>query len=233
MMQRDNLRNERDAVQPDEIQTLLPWYAAGTLGRRDRRRVDNALRQDPDLARQLDLVREELAETIHLNETLPVPSSRVASRLMAAVEAAAPASPKRGFGVAVLLGDFFAGLSPRALAVTASFATLVIALQGAVLMDIFTKPAAVPPQAPPQAPVYRGLGAPGGSFAMVRFARQASAGEITDFLQHYQAALVDGPTLGGLYRVRVATTSLPRGEVARIVGRMREERVVEYAVADD
>ncbi len=233
MMQHDDLRKERDNVPSEEIQALLPWYATGTLDKRDRRRVDKALQQDPALARQLDLVREELAETIHLNETLPVPSSRVANRLIAAIEAEVPASSKRRFGAAVWLGEFFAGLSPRAVAVTASFATLVIALQGAVLVDIFTKPGAVPPQGAPQAPVYRGLGAPSGSFAMVRFARQASAGEITNFLQNYQAAVVDGPTAGGLYRVRVAMTSLPRGEVARLVARMREERGIEYAAADE
>ena len=50
---------------------------------------------------------------------------------------------------------------------------------------------------------------------MVRFARQASAAEITNFLQNYQAALVDGPTPGGLYRVRIAMTSLAKEELAR------------------
>ncbi len=73
----------------------------------------------------------------------------------------------------------------------------------------------------------------GGTFAMVRFVRQASAGEITSFLQNYQAALVDGPTPGGLYRVRVAMTSLAKEELARIVQRMRQERIVEFAEADE
>ncbi|MGB6967352.1 MAG: hypothetical protein WBD90_23235, partial [Xanthobacteraceae bacterium] len=61
------------------------------------------------------------------------------------------------------------------------------------------------------------------------FARQASAAEITNFLQNNQAALVDGPTPGGLHRVRVAMTSLAKEEVARIVARMRQDRVVETA----
>ena len=61
--------------------------------------------------------------------------------------------------------------------------------------------------------------APSGTarFAMVRFARQASAAEITNFLQNYQATLVDGPTPGGLYRVRVAMTSLAKEELSRII----------------
>jgi len=59
-----------------EIEVLLPWYAAGTLSRRDANRVEQALAGDRELARQYDLVREELVETIHLNETLGAPSSR-------------------------------------------------------------------------------------------------------------------------------------------------------------
>jgi hypothetical protein len=121
---------------------------------------------------------------------------------------------------------FFANLSPRTMAVAASFAMLAIALQAVAIVDIFTKPPAVMPAG-------EGAGSAGdhknGTFAMVRFARQASAAEITKFLQNYQAALVDGPTPGGLYRVRVAMSSLAKEELARIVARMRQDRVVETA----
>jgi len=74
-------------MEPTEIETLLPWYAAGTLRRRDRQRVEDALRYDPALARHADLVREELAETISFNESLGVPSARCMDRLMAAIDA--------------------------------------------------------------------------------------------------------------------------------------------------
>src|SRR5580692_5788520 len=73
-----------------EIETLLPWYAAGTLSRSERQRVEDALRRDPDLAFKLELAREELAETIHLNETLGAPPREVADRLMAAIDAETP-----------------------------------------------------------------------------------------------------------------------------------------------
>jgi hypothetical protein len=236
MMQSGIGRGERDNMEPNEIEALLPWYAAGTLRQRDRQRVEEALRRDPELERQLALVREEFAETIHLNETLGAPSPRVADRLMAAIDAEAPTTLRRAPGAAGWLTGFFASLSPRTMAVAASFATLVIGLQAVLLADVFTR-APVQPQSPAQSPapgpVYRGLGAPSGSFAMVRFARQASAGDITSFLQHYQAAVVDGPTMGGAYRVRVATGQLAKGEVARIVEQMRQDRVVEYAAADE
>ena len=65
--------------EPGEIELLLPFHAAGTLNARDARRVDDALAGDPDLARQYAVIREEYAETIHLNESLGAPSARAAS----------------------------------------------------------------------------------------------------------------------------------------------------------
>src|ERR1700747_2951009 len=70
-----------------EIEALLPWHAAGTLSRRDADRVEQALAGDRELARRYDLVREELAETIHLNETLGAPSARAMEKLFAAIDA--------------------------------------------------------------------------------------------------------------------------------------------------
>jgi hypothetical protein len=216
--------------EPSDIEVLLPWYVAGTLRRRDRQRVEEALRKDPALAEHLDCVREELAETIHLNETLGAPSPHAAERLMAAIDA--EATRKRAPGAAAgWLTGFFANLSPRTMAVAASFAMLAIALQTVAIVDIFTKPqAGMPGVAPDGGPIAGQGGAhKNGTFAMVRFARQASAAEITNFLQTYQAALVDGPTPGGLYRVRIAMTSLAKEELAKIVARMRQDRVVETA----
>src|SRR5207253_6393686 len=70
-----------------EIEALLPWHAAGTLSRCDADRVEQALAEDPELARRYDLVRQELAETIHLNETLGEPSARAIEKLFAAIDA--------------------------------------------------------------------------------------------------------------------------------------------------
>lgn len=220
MTSSDATHGPRPAVDLTEIEALLPWYAAGTLRRRDRHRVEEALRQQPDLQRHVELVREELAETIHLNETIGAPSSRVADRLMAAIDAETDAARRRGLrAAATWLTGFFANLSPRTLAVAASFAVLAIALQAVLIVDVFTKP---PSEQASFGPERRH-----GTFAMVRFARQASAAEITNFLQNYQAALVDGPTPGGLYRVRIAMTKLAQEELGRVIARMRHEPIVE------
>ncbi|MGD0148099.1 MAG: hypothetical protein ABSB77_05880 [Xanthobacteraceae bacterium] len=218
------------SVEPTEIETLLPWYAAGTLRRRDRQRVEDALRYDPALARHADLVREELAETISFNESLGVPSARCMDRLMAAIDAETTAARKRNSAgaVAAQFSSFIAGFSPRTLAVAASFAVAAIALQAFLLVSMATKPRA-PFETASVNPTVTGHG----TFAMVRFAREASAGEITRFLEDYQATLVDGPKPGGFYRVRIAMKTLAKEELTRIVSRMRQDRVVETANAGD
>ena len=218
------------SMEPTEIETLLPWYAAGTLRRRDRQRVEDALRYDPALAHHADLVREELAETISFNESLGVPSARCMDRLMAAIDAETTAARKRNSARAVAgqFATFIAGFSPRTLAVAASFAVAAIALQAFLLVSMATKPQ-VSYETAGLNPAVSGHG----TFAMVRFAREASAGEITRFLEEYQATLVDGPKPGGFYRVRIAMKSLAKEELARIVSRMRQERVVESATPGD
>jgi hypothetical protein len=77
-----------------EIEALLPWHAAGTLSRRDADRVEQALAGDRELTRQYNLVREELVETIHLNETLGAPSTRAIERLFAAIDAEEARAPR-------------------------------------------------------------------------------------------------------------------------------------------
>src|SRR5262249_10597832 len=90
-----------------EIEALLPWHAAGTLSRRDAGRVEQGLAGDCELARRYDLVRQELAETIHPNEALRAPSARGMEKLFAAIEgeeAGAPRRPRRRISRPVSLG---------------------------------------------------------------------------------------------------------------------------------
>ena len=82
-----------------EIEALLPWHAAGTLSRRDADRVEQALADDPELARRYDLVRLELAETIYLNKMLGAPSTRATKKLFAAIDAEEPLAAHRTAGV--------------------------------------------------------------------------------------------------------------------------------------
>jgi hypothetical protein len=70
-----------------EIESLLPWHAVGTLSRSDAERVEQALAEDSVLTQRYELVLEELAAAIHLNDTLGSPSERAMEKLFAAIDA--------------------------------------------------------------------------------------------------------------------------------------------------
>src|SRR5258707_11119400 len=119
--------------EPGEIEALLPWHAAGTLNARDTRRVDDALLHDPQLAKQYAVIREEYAETIHLNESLGAPSGRAMQKLFMAIDAEPTRQPSASINFSARFSGFFAKLSPRTLAWSASLGALALLLQAAVI----------------------------------------------------------------------------------------------------
>jgi hypothetical protein len=207
----------------DDIEALLPWYAAGTLDAREADQVEAAIATDAELARRLDLVREEMTEAIVLNEALGVPSARVMEKLFKAIdhERRATRGPAQA-GIGGWLADL---LTPRAFAFGASAAALLIALEAGVIAKLVMQDrpergATYETQsAAPDPARTRGLEI--GAFALVRFTPQASMAEVTRFLNSRDAVIVDGPQPGGpggLYRVRIARSYvLPREELERLV----------------
>lgn len=125
---------------PQEIEALLPWYAAGTLGPRDASRVEEALKRDPALQRQYAAIQEEYIETVALNESLGAPSPGALHKLMAAIDAEpvrqSSAAPIRKPG---WFGAFLASLSPRTLAWSASFGALALVLQAGIIGTILLR----------------------------------------------------------------------------------------------
>ena len=119
--------------EPSEMEMLLPWHAAGTLNTRDARRVEEALARDPDLAKQYAVIREEYAETISLNETLGAPSARAMQKLFAAIDAEPAPKSSAWSRLSTRVSGFFASLSPRTLAWSASLGALALVLQAAVI----------------------------------------------------------------------------------------------------
>jgi hypothetical protein len=215
-----------------EIEALLPWHAAGTLSRGDADRVKQALAGDRELALRYDLVPEELAETIHLNETLGAPSARAMEKLFAAIDAEEARAPRRrrSFHLARRISELVSSLTPRMLAWSATAAVVAILVQAAVTAAVVVKE-----QGAPSGPEL--ASAPSaGSFAVVRFAPQATANDITNFLGAYEAKLVGGPlSMGGqLYRIRLSETKLPKDEVGKIVREMQSKsKVVGFTAANE
>ena len=219
-----------------DIEALLPWHAAGTLTRRDAQRVEAALNEDRDLARQFELVREELGETIHLNETLGAPSARAMERLLAGIEAEGAKGRKRqSFNLAAFIGERLSMFSPRTLAWSAVTAALAIVLQAGLLANLYiNEPGSEVPSAykTASAPT-RSLG-PVGSYALIGFSPQASAADVTKFLEAHKASIVEGPKPGGLYRIRVSATALSKNDLAAIVKQMQDDsKIVRFVAATE
>jgi hypothetical protein len=215
----------KEAPERQDLEALLPWHAAGTLARRDCERVERALSSDRDLSLQYDLVREELNETIHLNEMLGAPSSRCMEKLFAAIDAEGARAPvRRSFDLGGRISEFLSGFAPRTLAWSASAAAIAIVAQAAVLTTVVIKEQAGPGQ---ELASYRGIG--DDTLADVRFAPQATVGEITKFLDAHNAVMVGGPKRGNFYSIRLDAPGLSKVELAKLVQRMQSEsKIVEF-----
>ncbi len=208
-----------------DIEDLLPWHAAGTLGHRETQRVEAALANDPELARRYELVRDELAQTIHLNETLGAPSPRAMEALFAKIDAEPARRPATQIKLSARIAEFFASLTPRTLAWSASVAALAILLQAGLIAGIMLKDKSAGSYETASAPANV---AGDGAYVLIRFQPQASAADITNFLETNKLSISDGPSAGGLYRVRIAATKLPKADLDRIVKTLREDKVVGF-----
>ncbi|MBR0970963.1 MULTISPECIES: hypothetical protein [Bradyrhizobium] len=217
--------------EPSEIELLLPWHAAGTLNARDARRVEEALANDPALARQYAAIRGEYEETIHLNESLGAPSARAMQKLFAAIDAE-PARPVGSLPLSARIATFFSSLSPRTLAWSASLGAIALLVQagiiGAVLMK--TQPATFQTASlSTSAPLTRELGAAAPARALVRFTPEARVADITALLDSYQASII-GDAKGGMFRLQF-DKAMGQDELASLLGKMSREKFVNLAVA--
>ncbi|HEX7919667.1 MAG TPA: hypothetical protein VF583_01840 [Bradyrhizobium sp.] len=230
---------------PDDVEMLLPWHAAGTLNARDARRVEDALASDPELARQYAVIRDEYAETIGLNESLGAPSARAMQKLFAAIDAEPERKPSAGARVSASVSEFFSKLSPRTLAWSSSVGAIVVLLQagviGAVLMrsepasfqtaslDAAEQRSAPSAAIAPSAPITRDLGASVAAAPtrlLVRFTPDARIADITSLLDNYQGSIIDGKA--GMFRLQFR--AMDKDSVAALIARLQKEKIVSLAV---
>jgi len=208
--EKDITQSERDA-----LAELLPWYAAGTLSAAETLRVERALGEDAELARQLDLVREELDETVLSNQRLSGASPRALDQLFARIDA----EPQRGKARKSLLdlgGRLADWLSPKTLAWAGVAAALIIAVQAGALLDLAgrgggtTYETASAPEARAQS----------GTLLMVGFQPGAQAGAIEALLAESDATIVEGPK-AGLYKLRIGPADMPKAEAERVLALLK------------
>jgi hypothetical protein len=214
----------------NELSLLLPWYAAGTLSAGETRRVAAAIASDPELARRLDDIRDEAAETLLANESIAAPSRRVADKLFADIDAEIAKNP-RAYQPKFSLSDWFSekveALRPRTLAFAGAAAALVIAVQAGVIVadmsgngggSTFTTATATDPFAAP------------GPQLLVNFQPTATVGDIEALLKQAGGSIVNGPE-GGLYRVKIGPSTIDQAGVDRIIELLRDKPEIVRFVA--
>jgi len=219
--------SERTDREPTEIEALLPFHAAGTLNLRDARRVDEALANNPDLARQYAVIQDEYAETILLNESLGAPSARAMQKLFAAIDAE-PARAGTSFNPLLRIAGFFSSLSPRTLAYAGVAGAVLVLLQAGVIGTVLVKDraggnfqtAAFPAQST------------AGTFGLIRFAPDAKADDIAQLLNNYNASIVSGPK-SGMFRVRFGDKALSKDDAAKLMTRLQGEKIISLVVNAD
>ena len=216
------MRPDSETSPPErEIADLLPWYAAGTLGSADASRVEAAVANDAELARQLEIVREEMDETVLSNQHLAGASPRALDQLFAAIDREPRRAKPLSAGLFDLGGRLAGWLQPKTLAWAGIAAALVIAVQAGFLVDLARKDAG---------PGYETASAPGaardaGTVLMVGFQPQASASEIDALLASVGASIVEGPR-AGLYRLRIGPAGMPQQDIDRSLASLRGRTAV-------
>ncbi|TDR90449.1 hypothetical protein [Enterovirga rhinocerotis] len=219
----------------DDIELLLPWYAAGTATPDEAARVEAALSRDPALAEKLALTREEMGEAVAFADAMPAPSPRARDRVFDRIAAMEEARPPglAGLGRAVSgrvrdsgfldrLAGLLGGFTPRSLALAGTAAALVIALQAGIIGTMITSGPGTYGTAsgPSEARIEDG------TYALVSFTPQATMSRIQAVLGEMGASIADGPRAGGLYRVRIAAKRVSGEERDRLIAKLREAKDV-------
>jgi hypothetical protein len=214
---------------PGDIEALLPWYAAGTLSMRDTHQVEEALAHDSALAKQYAVIRDEYAETISLNESLGAPSARAMQKLFAAIDAEPARHVVMSRSLAARISQFFAALSPRALAAAGAVGALVVVLQAGVIAAMLAWDNGHSFQTASHRPenTSRGLATESGPQALVRFAPDARMSDIGTLLDAYQATVVS-VSRGGLFQLRFDGRAAK--DTADLISRLQSEKIVNLAV---
>ncbi len=214
--------------EPSEIELLLPWYAAGTLDPDEARQVEAALARDPELASRYEWVRAEFAQETAIGDAAGEPSPGDARTLFAKIDALPARRASPSVGLSARIAEFLTSLSPRTLAWSAAAAALVIMLQAGLLAGFVLQTtsqggyqtASAPTTAPAE-----------GSYVLIRFQPQATASDISAFLETNKLSIVGGPAGGQLFQVRVASTKLSQAELTRIVTTLQNDKVVGFIAA--
>jgi hypothetical protein len=214
----------REELSREEVQELLPWFAAGSLGADESRRVEAWLAQhaeDADVRAELAWLRltaSQMQAEVHAQ--LP-PANQGFERLLQKVrgdDAAAPstAAPARKAPAKPSPWQAFSQwLRHASPARSLGLAGLALA-QAAVIVVLLQRPA--DDAGPGQVPLSQLPSLVDGDLLQVTFAPTATEAQMRAALQSAQATLVAGPGAIGVY-----TVAVPRGAAANSAAALRRQ----------
>jgi hypothetical protein len=154
-------------------------------------------------------------------------------KLFAAIDAEPARKPGSSANIAARLSGFFASLSPRTLAWSASLGAFALVLQAGIIAAALmnNRPASFETASfSTNEPITRDLAAASPSRALVRFVPDARMGDITALLDKYQVSIVGGAK-DGLFRLQFANAAMSKDEFSSLLSRMQGEKIVSLAVA--
>jgi hypothetical protein len=155
------------------------------------------------------------------------------TKLFAAIDREPARHPSAARNVSARISEFFASLSPRTLAWSASLGAVSLLLQGGVIGAVLVKNQTSSFQTASlstNAPITRELGAAAAPYALVRFVPEARIADITALLDSYQAVVTDGAK-GGMFRLQFGNKAMSKDEAAALLSRLQREKIVSLAVA--
>ncbi|SLN30178.1 hypothetical protein TRL7639_01237 [Falsiruegeria litorea R37] len=188
-------------IERQELSLLLPWYANGTLDSEDSRKVEKALAEDDELAREFDLVLEDQAAVIDLVSEEVVPIS-MPERFKAALHAEQtkpePSAQMRKTGESTLtrLLSVLFPAKPRAYAFAAAMMALLVPAVGVVSYMAGSQQTNQYQTATGEQQVISDA-----ARVLVKFNSDAAWADIDMFLKDNQGQVAKGPTADGFYEL--------------------------------
>ncbi len=207
-----------------EIDLLLPWYANGTLGQGEARKVDRHLALCASCRRELESLKHVRSAVILSSEEVPAPSAGGLERVLARIEAEERATR-------VERAAWWEGLWDRVRSVVLPpplpawrlvpvLAVLVIAVQSAALIALVGRGTLAPEPYQTLSGPSDGLTAPKPRLVIV-FHEGASESAVREILLRLDGNIVRGPTPQGAYTVEIERPLESPDELDRIVDELR------------
>jgi anti-sigma-K factor RskA len=213
--------------QREEMRELLPWYATGVLSQQEAKPIEQALAEDPELARDFELIREEMAQTINRNELLGLPSAQAFERLMTSIDSEPRSSRASVRSPISRIAEFLSRFSARNLSWAATAAAVVLVVQAGLIAELVSS------NRSENGDLVRGVEVVGGSYALIRFQDNATASEISQFLQSNRLTVVAGPVRAATFRVRVADTRLSKTDLDQRIRTLQQSPIIASVTPSD